>query len=323
MPMPASAAVRQSAGHAAPIARPEAELRDQGFCVVRGALPAGQIGDLAAELRPRFEATPHCEGLFSGQRTKRFHGLLKRCEGAVALVTHPLILQIAEHMLLPFCDVIQLNLTQAIEIHPGEARQVPHRDQDMWQGEKGTTEYLINVMWPLSPFTPDNGGTLLWPGSHLRQEDKSLPLGEAVSPELAAGDALIFLGSTLHGAGSNLTCRPRQGIIVSYCLGWLKPYENMWLTYPPDVARRFPRELADLVGYRLNRPNLGNYDGNCPSILLDGSPGDHLPTRDCFLPAQHDALERHALHQRACDSYDEISSAKQPAPDHRRAALNS
>jgi ectoine hydroxylase-related dioxygenase (phytanoyl-CoA dioxygenase family) len=301
MRMLASASVRRSIAPAAAAADPEAELREQGFCVIRTALPAEQIDDLGSELRPRFESTPFCEGLFSGQRTKRFHGLLKRCEGAAALVMHPLVLQIAERLLSPFCDVIQLNLTQAIEIHPGEARQVPHRDQDMWQGVKGGTEYLINVMWPLSAFTPDNGGTLLWPGSHLRQEDKMMPLEEAVSPELEAGDALIFLGSTLHGAGANLTSRPRRGIIVSYCLGWLKPYENMWLTYPPDVARRFPRELAELVGYRLNRPNLGNYDGNCPSILLDGAPRDHLPTRDCFLPAQHDALQLHALNQRTCE----------------------
>lgn len=39
-------------------------------------------------------------------------------------------------------------------------------------------------------------------------------------------------------------------MIVSYALGWLKPYENQWLAYPPEVARRFSRDLAALVGYR-------------------------------------------------------------------------
>jgi ectoine hydroxylase-related dioxygenase (phytanoyl-CoA dioxygenase family) len=279
------------ASRAAPGAGWPDSLRRDGYCVARNLLPAAEVESLAAELSPRFRRTPFAEGLFSGARTKRFHGLLKRSRGAAALVTHPLVLAIAEEILLPFCDTLQLNLTQAIELHPGGPAQVPHRDQDMWAGEKGRTEYLVNVMWPLSPFRRDNGGTLVWPGSHLRQEERRLPEGEAVSPELDPGDALLFLGSTLHGGGANRTLVPRGGIIVSYCLGWLKPYENMWLTYPPEIARAFPPALRDLVGYRRHRPNLGNYDGQCPSILFDDGRSDFLPTIDSFAPEQQQRLE--------------------------------
>src|SRR3546814_6535467 len=60
----------------------------------------------------------------------------------------------------------------------------------------------------------------------------------------------------------------RRGLVVGYSLGWLKPYENQWLAYPPAVARHFSSELAALVGYRQHRPNLGNYEGRCPSVLL-------------------------------------------------------
>ena len=78
----------------------------------------------------------------------------------------------------------------------------------------------------------------------------------------------------------------RRGIIISYCLGWLKPYENQWLTYPPEVASAFNPELAALVGYQQHRPNLGNYDGQCPSILLGGDPPDHLAAIDALRPDQ-------------------------------------
>src|SRR3546814_7024106 len=74
-----------------------------------------------------------------------------------ALVLNPIILSAVETILGTGCDRIQLNLTQAIEIHPGEVRQFPHRDQDMWRGADGTQEYLVNVLWPLTPFTKDNG----------------------------------------------------------------------------------------------------------------------------------------------------------------------
>lgn len=270
---------------------PAEALRGEGFCVVRDLLPAGQIAALGAELSPLFDRVPFAQGLFSGNRTKRFHGLLKRSRGAAALVTHPRVLEVAEEVLLPFCDMLQLNLTQAIELHPGAPAQVPHRDQDMWAGEKGRTEYLLNVMWPLTAFTSENGGTVVWPESHLRQEERSLPASDAICPELAPGDALMFLGSTLHGGGANRTLVPRRGIIVSYCLGWLKPYENMWLTYPPDVARAFPPELRDLVGYRRHRPNLGNYDGQCPSVLFEDDLPDLLPTVDALSPEQQRRLE--------------------------------
>src|SRR3546814_3362026 len=71
---------------------------------------------------------------------------------------HEQVLGRVEAALLPWCDRIALNLTQAIEIHTGALPQLPHRDQDMWAGPKGTLEYLVNVMWPLDPFTRENGG---------------------------------------------------------------------------------------------------------------------------------------------------------------------
>jgi ectoine hydroxylase-related dioxygenase (phytanoyl-CoA dioxygenase family) len=281
-------------GDTMPVEKAALQLQEQGYCVLRRAAPRRTLEDIDQELAPRFEKTPFCDGLFSGRRTKRFHGLLKRSRTSQRLVTHSSVLSLAERVLLPHSDTLQLNLTQAIEIHGGEGPQIPHRDQDMWQGEKGRTEYLLNVMWPITSFRPENGGTLLWPGTHRQQETRHLPREEAISPSLEPGDALLFLGSTLHGAGANTTRLPRRGIIVSYCLGWLKPYENMWLTYPPEVAANYPMLLQDLIGYRLNRPNLGNYDGNCPSLLLKGNPAEHLATMDSFLPEQLRSLEQYA-----------------------------
>lgn len=275
------------------------QLRRDGYLVVRGAMPAGQLELLSAELDGRFERTPFCEGLFNGYRTKRFHGLLKRSRGAAALALHPQILAAAEGILSPFCDKLQLNLTQAVEIHPGELAQIPHRDQGMWGGEKGRIEYMLNVMWPLSSYTAANGSTRIWPGSHLRQSETDLPAELAIAPEMAPGDALLFLGSTLHGAGANLTRSVRRGVVISYCLGWLKPYENMWLTYPPAIARRFSPRLQELVGYCQHRPNLGNYDGQCPSVLLQSRAHDYAPTRDAVAPAHEPALRAFAALQRA------------------------
>ena len=156
----------------------------------------------------------------------------------------------------------------------------------MRRGETGEVEYLVNVMWPFTRYTSENGATVLWPDSHGRRAlDPDQPEREFAA-ELEPGSALLFLGSTLHGAGGNSSNEIRRGAIVSYCLGWLKPYENQWLAYPPAIARAFDPELAALVGYAQHRPNLGNFEGQCPSVLLrDGTP-EWLGAVDTLRPDQ-------------------------------------
>jgi len=274
-----------------------ARLGCDGWCVIERALEPDLLRRVEADLEPRFRETPLCQGAFYGERTRRFGALLSRSPRVEQLVMHPRVLDIVEQMLLPWCERIALNLTQAIEIHPGALPQLPHRDQDMWQGPKGSVEYLVNVMWPLVPFTRENGGTRLWTGSHIDQDVLVLPEEDAVVPSVGVGDALLFLGSTLHGGGGNRSARPRRGIVISYCLGWLKPFELQWLVYPPQVARHFPPELASLVGYAQHRPNLGNVEGQCPSILLQDRVPDFLPSIDALRPDQAKAADLYVRSQ--------------------------
>ena len=272
-------------------------LRAHGWCVMPVLLPREVIGDLATDLNPIYAATPFCEGDFYGGRTKRFGSLLKRSPHAAALALEPRITAITTEILQPWCDTVQLNLMQAIELHPGAPAQFPHRDQDMWQGVKGEVEYLVNVMWPLTPFTVENGGTIIYPDSHGRQAlDEAIP-EKAIVAEFGPGDAFLFLGSTLHGAGANRSDEVRRAVVTSYCLGWLKPYENQWLAYPPEIASGFSPELAALVGYRQHRPNLGNYEGVCPSILLRGHAPEHVGAVDALRPDQAEAVAAHRVAQ--------------------------
>lgn len=265
------------------------ELRAKGYCIVGNAQIA-RVMALARDLDPIFEATPFCEGNFYGRRTKRFGSLLKRSEHVASLVLDPTILPAVKRILSPACDRIQLNLAQAIEIHPGEVRQFPHRDQDMWRGATGEQEYLVNVLWPLTPFTAANGATRIFPKSHGSKGMAKTDLGPPTIAECKPGSAICFLGSTAHGAGSNITKQVRRGILISYSLGWLKPYENLWLAYPPEVARNFSPELAALAGYAQHRPNLGNYEGQCPSILLGSDTPDHIGAVDALRPDQTEAV---------------------------------
>lgn len=273
-------------------------LRREGWCIIPDALPTRTIAALDRDLADTFARTPFCEGGFYGETTKRFGRLLSRSTQAAKLVQHETILGVVGNLLSPWCDTIQLNVTQAIAVYPGAPAQLPHRDQDMWAGSKGETEYLVNVIWPLTAFTADNGATLVWPRTHGAE---ALTAEPATTPEPAVmtpGSALVFLGSTLHGAGENRSAAVRRGLVVGYSLGWLKPYENQWLAYPPSVARQFAPELAALVGYRQHRPNLGNYEGRCPSILLGDSVPDHIAAADALRPDQEAMMAAYVEDQR-------------------------
>jgi hypothetical protein len=279
-------------------ARYAAMLLADGYCIIENAIPTSITAALEAEFAPRFAATPFCEGGFYGARTKRFGALLRRSAHAAGLVQHPLILAIADTVLGPWCDRIRLNLTQAVEIHPGALAQAPHRDQDLWGGNKTGTEVQINVIWPIDPFTADNGATRLWPGSHRDMGVDPFAVDPVIA-EMEPGSALLFLGSILHGAGANDSDAVRRAAITGYCLGWLKTFENQYLVYPPEIACRFDPELAALVGYVQHRPNLGNVEGQCPSVLLTGGRLDGLAAIDALRPEQAEAIAAYVAEQEA------------------------
>lgn len=272
-------------------------LLEQGYCIIPDLMSRERIAALDEELEQDFTETPFCKGNFYGGRTKRFGRLLARSPIAADLVQHELVLGVVRAVLSPWCDTIQLNLTQALALHPGAPPQLPHRDQDMWRGAIGEVEYLVNVMWPFTRYTPENGATVIWPDSHGKKAlDPEPPPGEFAA-ELEPGSALLFLGSTLHCAGGNASDEIRRGAIVSYCLGWLKPYENQWLAYPPEIARNFDPELAALVGYAQHRPNLGNFEGQCPSLLLKDQVPDRIGAVDALRPDQTELVAEFVRNQ--------------------------
>ncbi|MGH8176106.1 MAG: phytanoyl-CoA dioxygenase family protein [Steroidobacter sp.] len=282
-------------------------LRSNGYVIFDRLISRETVDCISNELEPWFAATPRCRGDFYGWNTTRFGALLLKSPAIHALVLHELMLSIMEAVLGPHCDWHQLNLTQAVRIHPGERQQVPHRDEEMWPCVKNGAEYLVNVMWALSDFTAENGATMLWPRSQFNPLTREVDPAAAVVAEMPRGSALVYLGSVTHCGGANRSTLPRTGLILSYSLGWLKQYENAFLTYPPQVAKHFPREICDLLGYRIHRPNLGNYEGQDPAVLFE-TKSHALPAVDSISMAT--ALELQAYYAAAADSERRVNEVR-------------
>ena len=64
------------------------------------------------------------------------------------------------------CGQYQLNLTQAIQIGPGEPQQIMHPDDPLFPYVHPGYEAMINCMWAVDEFTAENGATNVVPGSH-------------------------------------------------------------------------------------------------------------------------------------------------------------
>ena len=83
---------------------------------------------------------------------------------------------------------------------------------------------------------------------------------------------------------------------VGYSLSWLKQYENQYLAYPPEIAKRFDRDLAELVGYRQLPPNLNNFEARSPMTLLEDTESDNLGAVDALADYQEVASRYYAEH---------------------------
>ena len=66
-----------------------------------------------------------------------------------------------------------------------------------------------------------------------------------------------------------------------------------------DALRVNQPELAALTGYVQHRPNLGNFEGQCPSILFRGYPPDPIAAVDALRPDQQALLADYIGDQRS------------------------
>lgn len=267
-------------------------LDASGAAILTDALDRHAHAGLDAALAPWFDAAPCGEGAFFGRHTQRFSGLFQKARETIALAIDPLLLLIAERVLgagTRRCDRIQLNLTQAIGIGPGEPAQTLHRDDDFFPFPH-EHHLMLNVLWTLDPFTAANGATRISPGSHRWPRKRQPEPHELIAAEAPPGAAILWVGSALHGGGANQTNTVRRGVVMSYSVGWLAPAEKLLLSIPPETARTLPERLQQLIGYQIHRPNLGWVEGRDPIEWLHGRTGALASAGDNLTPYQEAAL---------------------------------
>ncbi len=232
-----------------------------GAVIVDGVAEGPQLDQIESELRPYLDATPTGPDDFSGNLTRRTGSLIARSPTCRDLVMHPLTLAVARTF-LGHATNIQLHLTQAIAIGPGETAQPIHRDQwafDFFPFPPGY-EVQCNTIWAMTDFTEENGGTRVVVGSNAREDRLSFGADDTEPAEMSRGSVLCYSGSVYHGGGANRSAATRLGLNITYNVAWLRQEENQYLSVPREVAETLPIDLLRLIGYDRGAYALGYID---------------------------------------------------------------
>ncbi len=244
-----------------------------GAMILEGVLSPAKVAQTLDEVMPYVETTAPGHDDFGGRQTTRTGALVARSAACREIVMHPTVLETARRFLSPWCDRIQLHLSQIIRIGPGQSAQRIHRDRWAWGTHLDRLEPQFNTIWALSEFTRENGATQVVPGS-VDWQDGRLPEPEEIHyAEMEPGSVLLYTGSVYHGGGANTSEMDRIGANMTYALGWLRQEENQYLSCPPEVARDLDPALQELVGYTMGSYALGYYTPPLPAGEGPGAVG--------------------------------------------------
>lgn len=256
-------------------------LARDGAVIVNGVLNEAQLHKVKSEMEPYVRERAYGPDDFFGKKTRRVGGLIARSPASWDICACPIVLQVCSavlgHQVLHSESSAQvtapgfkthpwnLDLTQVIDIEPGESHQVLHRDRWAYIYDFEAIEPRISTMWAIDEFTAENGATRVIPGSHTWPRGR-LPTRDDIHAQavMAPGSVMIYTGSTWHSGGQNKTSSSRYGINVDYSVAWLKQEENQFLTCPPHLAKDLPQEIQELIGYSRSGYALGYVAGGFP-----------------------------------------------------------
>lgn len=242
-----------------PLEKITAGLEETGAVIVERFLDDDLLARFNRDLDPEVEATPDGRKLgnaayeaFFGPHCRHLSAVAARSKVfAEEILCHPLLQAISDEILLKSCANYRLNVAHVLDRGPGSDQQFLHRDEAVWPYlPYPHPEIQVASVIALEDFTADNGATRVVPGSHRWPRDRMAKPEELVPAEMPAGAAVVYLGSTIHGGGPNVTKDTRRrGMHLSFVLGWLRTEENNYLTVPLEIVRTLPRRAQELLGY--------------------------------------------------------------------------
>ena len=113
----------------------------------------------------------------------------------------------------------------------------------------------INIFMLISPFTKDNGGTIVIPGSHQGKINKEM-IGKSEKLVINApeGSFLVFDSTLVHAAGENYSSEDRVAINHQITKSYFKQQIDYCNALASDMEK-FPLRVKQLLGYHVRVPS--------------------------------------------------------------------
>ena len=239
-------------------------LRRDGFVILPNLLSTDALAAATRHADRLLDGVGWSDNDFDGRRTRRVYCVLSDVGDLEPPLTHP-----AVHSLVTASlgETYQFGMLFLSAVDPGQGAQVRHFDGGVYPLPRGL-EVETNVIWALDDFTPDNGATVVAPGSHAWPSGRRPEDHEMVPVVMAAGSAVVYSGRLWHGAGDNRSDSPRRALICEHVLPWLRPADNHTLALGVAGLRRLPPRLRGLAGLGRATDYLGFVAGQDPEKWL-------------------------------------------------------
>ena len=206
-------------------------VRMDGFCVVEGVLPEGDVEGVRQCVEHATER--HGRDQARAKGIGHVPGFIRYDASLAPYLAQPDLLQLIEALLGP---EVRVSFATATINYPGNERGGWHADWPFNQRNAGRIPapypdavMHLTTLWMLSPFSAENGGTLLVPGSHRSANnptgemdvDPDAPYPTEIHAEGPAGSVLVMDSRIWHATAANATDAPRVSVVVRYAPWWL------------------------------------------------------------------------------------------------------
>jgi ectoine hydroxylase-related dioxygenase (phytanoyl-CoA dioxygenase family) len=258
------------------------QMDESGYCIIRDVISAEMISEMhrrinaQAKAEKQLEVTTQDQVQTDDDKNQWVYMLINKGEIFQNLFENETAHEIVRHVLGPHFLLSDFSATIT---HPGNGQMGLHKDQWWLPEPKMPLEshqrcgdinrsnvklgqpaisstpinppVICNVLWMISDFTVENGGTRIVPGSHLSGTNPE-PYGDynTVNATGSAGSAVIFEGRTWHSADLNTSCAPRYGITTYYGAPQFRQMLNFTYGMKDEVADKLSQPSRALLGYK-------------------------------------------------------------------------
>ncbi len=202
----------------------------------------------------RFDQLVRLEGAEAGREvghaetdTRGLANLVDKGEVFDGIWQHPLVLAAARHVLRRPFTLSSLNGREPLR---GAGHQGLHADWGPRQHDEPF--HVLNSLWVIDGFTPDNGSTRVVPGSHLvagtvaeHVADPGAVHPREIVPLCTPGSVVIFNAHAWHGGRKNLS-GARRRVVNAYFTAAEHPQQTDQRAHvgPATLARLSPAARA-------------------------------------------------------------------------------